>query len=48
MITKRNDKEGREFWKPAEEASRKVESWPEWKQRVRVTQFSRKPLNSEE
>lgn len=32
--------ENRMFWKSVESAAEKVKSWPAWKQKLKVTQYS--------
>lgn len=40
-ITKRKDAAGKAFWKHAEEASKKVLSWPAWKRNLIVGSWGR-------
>lgn len=42
MKIKRNNKtqDSQKFWQNAEKAQQNVETWPEWKQNVKLTKYS--------
>ena len=39
-ITKKVNSENKAFWESAREARGKVETWPDWKRNLKVTQYS--------